>query len=118
MGALVVIYVAIIVLMIASLWKIYSKAGQPGWACIIPIYGTIVWLKIINKPIWWFILLLIPLVNIVILIIMYIQMAKVFGKGTGFGLGLIFFGIIFLPILAFGGAEYQKTDASSSEEAS
>jgi hypothetical protein len=98
----------IVVFLIACNWKIYTKAGKPGWACIVPIYNIIVILQIIKKPVWWFILLLIPIVNFIILLIMQIQLAKVFGKGVGFGLGLIFLSPIFLPILAFGSAEYQS----------
>ena len=98
----------IVFFLIVCRWKIYTKAGKPGWACIVPIYNIFVLLQIIKKPVWWFILLLVPIVNIVILLIMQIQLAKVFGKGVGFGLGLIFFAPIFLAILAFGSAEYQS----------
>ena len=107
----------IVVFLIACRWKIYSKAGKPGWACIVPIYNIIVLLQIIKKPVWWFLLLLVPFVNIVILLIMQIQLAKVFGKGVGFGLGLIFFAPIFLAILALGSAEYQiDVNSVSTEE--
>ncbi len=103
--------------LIVCRWKIYSKAGKPGWACIVPIYNIIVLLQIIKKPVWWIILLLIPFVNFIILLIIQIQLAKVFGKGVGFGLGLIFFGPIFLALLAFGSAEYQSDDAAAPAEA-
>lgn len=109
----VLIYLAVIVLFIASMWIIFAKAGEPGWAAIIPIYNIIVLLKIIGKPAWWVILFLIPLVNFVIGIIAMIQLAKVFGKGTGFGLGLIFLGFVFMPILAFGDAQYQGVEAAA-----
>jgi Family of unknown function (DUF5684) len=101
------IYVAVIVFVIAGLWKTFTKAGEPGWAAIIPIYNYIVWLKIIGRPIWWIVLLFIPFVNFVVLIIMAIDLAKAFGKGTGFGLGLVFLSFIFIPILGFGDAQYQ-----------
>ena len=97
---------AIFIAFIASYWVIYTKAGEAGWKCLIPIYNLIVLLKIINKPVWWFILLLIPLVNIVIIIMINISLAKAFGKGTGFGVGLTLLAIIFAPLLAFGDAEY------------
>ena len=96
----------ILFVFIASYWVIYTKAGEAGWKCLIPIYNLIVLLKIINKPVWWFILLLIPLVNIVIIIMINISLAKAFGKGTGFGVGLTLLAIIFAPLLAFGDAEY------------
>ena len=92
--------------MIAAMWKVFDKAGQPGWAAIIPIYNYIVWLQIIGKPWWWVLLLIIPLVNIVFVIIMYVELAKSFGKGTGFAIGLIFLSIVFFPILGFGDARY------------
>ena len=105
----------IVIFLIACNWKIYSKAGQPGWACIIPIYSTIVLLKIIKKPLWWFLLLMIPFVNFIIILIMRIQLAKVFGKGAGFGIGIILLPIIFIPMLAFGSAQYQSDDAAPAE---
>lgn len=103
----VLVYLVVIVLMIAAQWKIYTKAGQPGWAAIVPIFNIIVLLKIIDKPLWWIALLIIPLVNIVILFLMNIELAKKFGKDTGFGIGLILLPFIFLPILGFGDAQYQ-----------
>ncbi len=108
-----IIYLAIIILMIASLWKIFVKAGKPGWASIIPIYNVIVLLQIIEKPVWWFILFFIPFVNIVIAIIVYLKLAEVFGKGAGFGIGLILLPFIFFPILAFGDAQYQGSGGAN-----
>lgn len=107
-GAMI-LWLAIAVLMIASMWKVFTKAGEPGWAAIVPIYNIIVLLKIAGRPIWWIILLLIPVVNIVVLILVSIDIAKRFGKGTGFGIGLALLGIIFYPILAFGDARYSGT---------
>ena len=94
-------------LLVASLWKVFSKAGEPGWACLVPIYNMIVWLKIAGKPAWWFILALIPLVNFIVAIIASISLAERFGKGTGYGLGLAFLSPIFYPMLAFGDARYR-----------
>ena len=88
-------------------WKVFEKAGQPGWAAIIPFYNIYVMLQIVGKPGWWLILMLIPCVNIIIALLIYLEMARVFGKSTGFGIGLFLLGIVFLPILAFGDAEYQ-----------
>jgi hypothetical protein len=109
-----IIYVAVWVLWVAGFWKTFTKAGEPGWAAIIPIYNTIVLLKIIGRPIWWIILLLIPFVNIVVGIIMLLDLAKAFGKGTGFAVGLIFLSFIFIPILGFGDAQYQGAPNSGS----
>lgn len=106
------IYVAFVVFTFASVWKIFVKAGQPGWAAIIPIYNTLIQLRIIARPWWWLLLLLIPIVNIVILFMVSIELAKSFGKGTGFGVGLVFLSFIFYPILGFGGAQYLGPDGS------
>jgi len=101
------IYLAVIVLIIAGMWKVFVKAGKPGWACIVPIYNIIVLLEIAGRPIWWIILFFIPIVNLVILILIGIDVAKAFGKGTGFGLGLALLGFIFYPILGFSDATYR-----------
>ncbi len=101
-----IIYLAIIILMVASFWKIFTKAGKPGWAAIVPIYNIVVLLQIVEKPVWWIILFLIPIVNFIISIIIYVSLAKVFGKGVGFALGLLFLAPIFFPILGFGSAQY------------
>lgn len=106
-----VLWVAIALLMIAAFWKIFTKAGEPGWAAIVPIYNVVVLLKIAGKPWWWLLLMLIPLVNFVIVIIVSIEVAKNFGKGAGFGLGLAFLAPIFYPILAWGDARYQRRAA-------
>lgn len=97
----------IAVILIAALWKVFSKAGQPGWAAIIPIYNCYILCKVAGRPGWWVILMLIPFVNFIIAIILCIDVAKNFGKGVGFGLGLAFLGFIFFPILGFGSATYQ-----------
>jgi hypothetical protein len=94
------------VLMVVALWKVFTKAGQPGWAAIIPIYNNLVLLRIIGRPWWWLLLLIVPFVNIVIYIIIMLDLAKSFGRGVGFGIGLIIFLDIWLLILAFGGSKY------------
>ncbi|MBX3376970.1 MAG: hypothetical protein KF678_08205 [Phycisphaeraceae bacterium] len=112
-GALVfVIYIAIIVLVIAGMWKTFVKAGQPGWGCIVPIYNLYLLCKIAGRPWWWLILMFIPIVSLVIAIILSIDIAKSFGKGIGFALGLIFLAPIFYCILGFGSAQYQGPAAS------
>ncbi len=107
----VVVFLAIMVFAIVCHWKIYVKAGQPGWACIVPIYNIVVLLQIVNKPVWWIILMLIPIVNIVIFIIILHRLSLSFGKGGGFTLGLLLLNIIFFAILAFDKSEYKKLEA-------
>lgn len=95
--------------MIVGMWKLFEKAGQPGWASIIPIYNFIVMLQIVNKPLWWIILMFIPIVNFIVMILINIEMAKAFGQSTAFAVGLIFLPFIFFPILGFGDAKYVLT---------
>jgi ABC-type sulfate transport system permease subunit len=106
-------YIAVIAFLLVTMWKVYEKAGKPGWANLIPFYNLLVMLEIVGKPWWYLLLMFIPIVNIVISIMVTLDMAKVFGKGSGFGIGLIFLPFIFYPILAFGDAKYQGTPAPS-----
>ena len=108
-----IFYLAFTILILAAWWKIFTKAGQPGWACIIPIYNLYVWCKIVGRPWWWLLLMLIPFVNFIIAIILLIDLAKSFGKGVGFGIGLLLLPFIFFPILGFGSAQYQGPTAGS-----
>ena len=98
-------------LLIVAMWKVFAKAGQPGWASIIPIYNLYIWCKIVGRPWWWILLMLIPFVNLIIAIILLIDLAKSFGKGGGFGIGLLLLPFIFFPILGFGSAQYQGPTA-------
>jgi hypothetical protein len=97
---------AILVLAIVGLWKVFQKAGKPGWAAIIPIYNLIVLLQITGKPLWWIILYLIPFVNLVVVVLVSLELAKRFGKGVGFGIGIALLPFIFYPVLGFGPERY------------
>ena len=103
---LITFAIAFIIVMIAAQWKIYEKAEQPGWACIIPFYNYYILLKIVGKPSWWLLLLIIPLVNIIFAIWVTNLLSKSFGKDEGFTVGLILLGVVFYPILGFGSAQY------------
>jgi hypothetical protein len=94
------------IFILVAQWKVYVKAGQPGWACIVPIYNVYVLLQICGKPWWWLLLMLIPGVNIVFAIWMINMVSKSFGHEEGFTVGLLFLGIIFWPILGFGKSRY------------
>ena len=106
LGFMTVIYV----LLIIAMWKIFTKAGKPGWASIVPIYNVIVMFQIIGLNPWLLLLYLIPVVNFVVAIVFSIMQAsrlsKAFGKGTGFTLGLFFLNPIFLLMLGFGDSKY------------
>jgi hypothetical protein len=103
-GGLIGLVVAVV--MVVAVWKVYVKAGQEGWKSIIPFYNWYVLLQIIGRPGWWLVLMLIPFVNFVIFIIVAIDLAKSFGKGGGFAVGLILLSPIFILLLAFGDAHY------------
>ena len=107
-----IVYGAVMLIMIVAFWKVFTKAGQPGWAILIPIYNVYVMCKIAGRPGWWVILMLIPFVNFIIAIILSIDIAKAFGKGAGFGIGLALLPFIFYPVLGFGSAQYQGAAAA------
>jgi hypothetical protein len=112
MGFIWVFYFVVVILMIVSMWKIFTKAGKPGWAAIIPIYNIIILMETVGRPGWWVILYLIPFVNIIIMIIVAIDLSKSFGHELGMALGLIFLPVIFYPWLAFGSSQYQGPAAA------
>jgi hypothetical protein len=105
-GVSSIVGLLVAVLVIAGMWKIFTKAGKPGWAAIIPIYNLIVLLQIAGKPLWWIVLFCIPVVNFVAAVMVLISVAKAFGKGAGFAIGLLFLSPIFVPILGFSDAKY------------
>jgi hypothetical protein len=109
----ILIYFALITLVIAAMWKVYTKAKRPGWAALIPIYNSLQLLWMAGRPWWWIFLLMIPLVNIVVAAIVMNDIAKSFGKGTGTTLLLFFLPFIGFPILGFGKATYQGPAALS-----
>lgn len=111
-GGVMFVYFAILILMIIAMWKVFSKAGQPGWAAIIPIYNAYILLKVAGKPGWWLVLFFIPLVNLVIGIMATHGLSTQFGKGAGYTIGLILLPFIFLPMLAFGSATYTPPAAA------
>lgn len=106
-GGLFTIYLVILIIVVAALWKIFTKAGKPGWAAIIPIYNIIVLLEIVGKPIWWLLMFLIPFVNFIFAIWVTNLLSKSFGKTEAFTVGLVLLPFIFYPILGFGDATYK-----------
>lgn len=101
MGFFALVCLAIAVIAIAGEWKAFEKAGQPGWACIIPFYNIYIMTKIGGKPSYWLLLMLIPGVNVIFGVWLVNMVSKSFGKDEGFTLGLLFLGFIFWPILGF-----------------
>lgn len=105
LGGLIGLAVAVVI--IVGMWKVFEKAGKPGWAAIIPIYNIVVLLEIVGRPIWWIVLFFIPCANFVVLIMVAFDLAKRFGQGAGFAVGLILLPFIFYPLLGFGDSRYQ-----------
>ncbi len=105
------VWLVVMVAMIAGMWKTFAKAGEPGWAAIIPIYNILILVKIARKEVWWVVFFFLPLLNLVGLIVICMEVAKHFGKGAGFGIGMAFLPPIFWPLLGFSNAQYQGTPA-------
>lgn len=99
-----IICMAIAVVQIVAMWKLFKKAGRPGWASIIPVYNYIVLIQVAEAPMWY--LALVFLVAPVGLLMTYIKVAEKFGKSAGFGVLIWFFPFVGLPILAFGKSQY------------
>ncbi|PLX14545.1 MAG: hypothetical protein C0598_00980 [Marinilabiliales bacterium] len=104
---IIIFIVVLAVISIAAQWRIFEKAGKPGWASLIPIYNALVLLEIVGKPWWWLLMFLIPGVNFIFAVWMTNLLAKSFGQGVGFTIGLLLLSIIFYPMLAFGNYEYK-----------
>ncbi len=117
MDAILILSVCSVILLplIVSGWRIFTKAGRQGWEAYIPVYNVIIALKIVGKPWWWFFLMCIPYLNIVFIVWSLNMLSKSFGKTEGFTAGLYFLSIVFLPILAFGDAVYQGPYGNAAE---
>ncbi len=110
--------------MIVSTWKVFEKAGKPGWAAIVPIYSTVVMVQVSRKPMWWVAVLLLagvipivgPIAALVGGIIINMAIAKNFGKSEGFGVGMALLGFVFWPMLAFSDATYDEMPNEASDE--
>ena len=101
-----VFVLAIAVLTLVAMWKVFVKAGKPGWACIVPFYNMYCLYDMSWGNGWLFLLTFIPCVGFIFGFIMLFKLAKAFGHGAGFGFGLVFLNTIFMMILGFGKAEY------------
>ena len=112
-GVLWFLYIAAIVAFVAGLWMVFTKAGEDGWKSIIPIWNVLILLKIVGREWWWIILMLIPIVGFIVWIIVALDLAKSYGRGTGFGIGLIIFPYIWTIILGFGSDTYKGPAAKA-----
>lgn len=105
---ILVVLLAFAVVQAVSLWLIFAKAGKPGWAALIPIYNFFVLLDIVNRPIWWVVLAFIPFVNTIAAIIIYMDLARAFGRDGTYGCLMLLIPIVFIPLLAFSDAQYRR----------
>lgn len=106
LGILTVILVIVSIISIVAMWRLFTKASKPGWASLIPIYNVVVLFQISGMSPWLILLYMIPVANLIIQIMLYVNLAKAYGKGTGFALGLIFLNPIFMLILGLGSSKY------------
>jgi len=106
LSAIIPIYLLVLLITVIGMWKVFTKAGKPGWAAIIPIYNLIVLVEITGKPIWWFLLMFIPCVNFIFGIWITNLVSKSFGQSEGFTVGLVLLPFVFYPILGFGSYTY------------
>ncbi|HEY4326300.1 MAG TPA: DUF5684 domain-containing protein [Mucilaginibacter sp.] len=111
-SALIIPCIIVYIVMVAGMWKVFEKAGKPGWAAIIPIYNYIVMLEIVGKPIWWIFLILFPCTSLIFTIWTINLLSKSFGQSEGFTIGLILLSFIFFPILGFGSYQYLGPSAA------
>lgn len=116
MAAYFAIVITLALIFLAAGWRIFTKAGHPGWAVLIPVYNLYVYTQVAKRPGWWLLLYfagLIPVVGsigvIVVGLLDSLRIAKLFGKGSVFGIGIFLFSPIFLLILGFGSADYDGT---------
>ena len=100
---------ALVGIQVAGMWAVFSKAGHAGWKAIIPIYNLYVMLQLGEQAWWWLILVFVPVVNLYAVYKIHAGVARAFGRGIGFGLGLAFLGILFFPLVGFGDYQYRNT---------
>ena len=106
-----IVYLALIIVWVVAMWKVFVKAGKPGWAAIIPFYNVFILVKIAGRPGWWFLLFLVPFLNVIISLVIAMDLAKAFGKSAIFGIILLWLFPIGYLILAFSKAQYMGTTA-------
>ncbi|HEY0581217.1 MAG TPA: DUF5684 domain-containing protein [Chloroflexota bacterium] len=98
--------VGLTVVLIVASWRIFAKAGRPGWMSLIPIYNVVQMLHITGRSGWWLLGMFVPFLNLFVAIRLVFDLAASFGRGVGFGFGLLFLSPVFLPLLGFGNAQY------------
>lgn len=96
------VFIPLIILMYAGLWRLFQKAGKPGWAALVPVYGTMVWIDIVRKPKWWIILYFIPVINVIMFLGLLVEIIKNYGKFQYKDrILVVLFPFVYLPYMAF-----------------
>ena len=108
----IIILAILIMVLIISGWKVFEKAGRPGWKAIVPILNTITFIQIAGRSAWWFLLMLLPVVGLIFSVIVTVDFAKKFDKNHWFAVGIMLLPFIFYPLLAFGDSRYQGESSS------
>ena len=108
-----VVWLGLTVALLAAQWRVFAKAGVPGWACLIPVYNLVKLLHITGRSGWWTLGLFVPFLNLFVSIRLVFELAGAFGRGVGFGFGLLLLSPIFIPILGFGSAHYVGRGAAA-----
>jgi len=103
----VVVYLVFVAFEIGALWRVFTKAGKPGWGAIIPVYNIYLLCKVAQHSGWWVLLFMIPIVNLVVFIVVWYGVARAFGHGACFTAGLVLLSPVFLPILGYGSSQYR-----------
>ncbi len=106
-GLAIVLYLAFVLFVVIGMWRVFEKAGKPGWASLIPFYNVWVLCEIAGRPGWWLLLFFIPFVNFIVWIILCVDIAAAYGHGVGFAIGLMFLTPLFFLILGYGPSTYR-----------
>ena len=112
-----IVYLVMLAAIIAGLWKVFEKAGEEGWKSLVPFYNMWVWIHMVGRPTWFFILIFIPFANLYAYCALINDISKGFGKGVGFTFGIIFLPFVFLPMLGFGEAKWSKPGTAAAPAA-
>lgn len=109
-GSTLPLIVTLVITLIAIVgwWKLFSKAGYPGFLALIPLVNVVVYIMVGGRPWWWIILMLIPFINIIILFLVHLSVAERYGQGVLYAFGLFFLMPVFAIILGFGPFEYRE----------
>jgi len=99
LGLIILLPISFTIIIVFA-WPVFEKAGYPGWNTLIPFYNLYIWLQIIDKPLWWYIFLIIPFINVFMVMLMIVELVKCFGRHDLLyqGIGVIF-PFVYLPYL-------------------